>query len=268
MKKVLIAVGVVIVLVLALLFFGISRLGPIIRQAVNTQGPKITGTELRLGDVDVALFSGRAKLQDFLLGNPGGFDSPRALTVKSILVDVDEKSLTGDTIIIDRVEVVRPEIFFEKKGRTDNFKTILNQVKSATGGRGSRGTEPDGGEKSGKKLLIREFVVRDGQVNVTVSGLQGRKITATLPELRLQNIGGQQQGVVPAEAARQIVEALYGKIVSPEVTAALSRELQTLGGEARAMGEEAVRGTVESAGQKAGEGVESAKEKLKGLLDQ
>ncbi len=268
MKKVLIAVGVVIVLVLALLFFGISKLGPIIKQAVNTEGPKITGTELRLGDVDIALFSGRAKLQDFLLGNPGGFDSPRALTVKSIQVDVDEKSLTGDTVIIDRVEVVRPEIFFEKKGRTDNFKTILNQIKSATGAGGSRGTEPNGGEKPAKKLLIREFVVRDGQVNLTVSGLKERKINVALPEIRLQNIGGQQQGVVPAEAARQIVAALYEKISSPQVREQLNRQLQELGGEAKAMGEEAVRETVESAGQKAGEEVESAKEKLKGLLGQ
>ncbi len=268
MKNVWIAVGVVIVLVLAVLFFGVSRLGPIIRQAVNTEGPKITGTELRLGDVDIALFSGRARLQDFLLGNPKGFDGPRALTVKSILVDVDEKSLTGDTIIIDRIEVVRPEIFFEKKGRTDNFKTLLNQVKNATGSRGDRGTGTDGGEKPGKKLLIREFVVRDGQINVAVSGLQGRKISAELPEVRLQNIGGQSQGVVPAEAARQIFEALYGRIISPDVTAALSRDLQSLGGEARAMGEEAARETVESAGQKAGEEVESTGEKIKGLLGQ
>lgn len=266
MKKVMIGVGVIIVLVLALLFFGVSRIGPIIRHTVNTQGPKITGTELRLGDVDVVFFSGRAKLQDFLLGNPGGFDSPRALTVKSILVDVDEKSLTGDTIIIDRVEVVRPEIFFEKKGRTDNFKTILNQVKSATGGRGSRAAEPDGGEEPGKKLLIREFVVRDGQVNLTVSGLQGRKISAALPEVRLQNIGGQQQGVAPAEAARQIVAALYEKITSSQVREQLNQQMRELGSDVRALGEQAVTQTVESAGQKAGEQVESAKEKLKGLL--
>jgi uncharacterized protein involved in outer membrane biogenesis len=268
MKKVWIALGVVVVLVAGVLYFGVSRLGPIIRQAVNTQGPKITGTELRLGDVDIALFSGRAKLQDFLLGNPAGFDAPRAMTVKSVLVDVDEKSLTGDTIVIERIEVVKPEIFFEKKGRTDNFKTILNQVKSAAGSRGSRGTESSGGEKPEKKLLIREFVVRDGQIKATVSGLKGREIAASLPEIRLQNIGGQQQGVAPAEAARQIAEALYGKIVSPEVTAALRQELRSLGGEARAMGEEAVRGTVESAGQKAGEEVESTREKLKGLLGQ
>jgi uncharacterized protein involved in outer membrane biogenesis len=266
MKKVLIGVGVVIVLVLALVFFGLSRLGPIIRQAVNTQGPKITGTEVHLGDVDIALFSTRAKLQDFLLGNPGGFDSPRALTVKSILVDVDEKSLTGDTIIIDRVEVVRPEIFFEKKGRTDNFQTLLNQVKSATGARGGRETEPDGGEKPGKKLLIREFAVRDGQVNLAVSGLKGRKINAALPDIRLQNIGGQQQGVAPAEAARQIVAALYEKISSSQVREQLNRQLQELGGDVRTLGEEAVKETVESAGQQAGGEVESATEKLKGLL--
>jgi uncharacterized protein involved in outer membrane biogenesis len=264
MKKLGIAIGVVIVLVLVVLFVGVSRLGPIIKKAVNTQGPKITGTELSLGDVDVSLFSGQATLQDFLLGNPRGFDAPHALTVKSILVDVDEKSLTGDTIIIDRIEVAGPEIFFEKQVRTDNFKTLLNQVKGSTGSREGRGTE----QKPGKKLLIREVVIRNGQVNLAVSGLKGREIAAALPEIRLQNIGGQNQGVVPAEAARQIVAALYEKISSSQVQEQLNRQLQALGGDVRTLGEQAGQDLLESAGEGAGEEVESAKEKIKGLFGQ
>ena len=50
-----------------------------------------------------------------------------------IYMDVDEKSVTGETIIIDRIEVARPEITYEKTGGTDNFKTILNNVKKRAG---------------------------------------------------------------------------------------------------------------------------------------
>jgi uncharacterized protein involved in outer membrane biogenesis len=263
MKKLWIAVGIVVVLVVGILIYGISNLGPIIKQAVNTKGPGITGTNLSLGDVDVALFSGQAKLQNFLLGNPKGYDAPNAMTVKSIRVDVDEKSLLEDTVVVDLIEVVKPEIFFERKANTDNFQTILNQVKSAAS---SGQNKEEDGVGPAKKMVIREFLVREGQVNLAVSGLKDRQVTAALPEIRLQNIGGEKQGVVPAEAARLMVAALYEKLASSQVREELNRQLQELGGEARQAGEQAVEGMKESAQEKAGEEVESAKEKIKGIL--
>jgi uncharacterized protein involved in outer membrane biogenesis len=264
MKKLWIVLGIVVVLVVGIVIFGISNLGPIIEQAVNTKGPEITGTNLSLGDVDVALFSGQARLQDFLLGNPKGYDGPNAMTVKSIRVDVDEKSLLEDTVVVDLIEVVKPEIFFERKAQTDNFQTILNQVKSAAGQK-TAGEREDGGGPA-KKMVIREFLVREGQVNLAVSGLKDRQVKAALPEIRLQNIGGEKQGVVPAEAARLMVAALYEKIASSQVREELNRQLQELRGEARQAGEQAVEGMKESAQEKADQEVESAKEKLKGIL--
>jgi uncharacterized protein involved in outer membrane biogenesis len=263
MKKLWIVLGIVVVLVVGIVIFGISNLGPIIKQAVNTQGPEITGTNLRLGDVDVALFSGQARLQDFLLGNPRGYDGPNAMTVRSIRVDVDEKSLLEDTVVIDLIEVVKPEIFFERKAQTDNFQTILNQVKRAASSGQNKGEDGGG---PGKKMVIREFLVREGQVNLAVSGLKDHQVKAALPEIRLQNIGGEKQGVVPAEAARLMVAALYEKLASSQVREELNRQLQELGGEARQAGEQAVEGMKESAQEKAAEEVESAQEKIKGIL--
>jgi hypothetical protein len=115
-------------------------------------------------------------------------------------------------------------------------------------------------------MVIREFLVREGQVNLAVSGLKDRQVKAALPEIRLQNIGGEKQGVVPAEAARLMVAALYEKIASSQVREELNRQLQELGGEARQAGEQAVEGMKESAQEKADQEVESAKEKLKGIL--
>ena len=63
MKKwVLIGIGLLVIVVIVLVV-GISNLGPIIKKAVNTYGPKITKTEVRLGDVDVSLFSAKARLK-------------------------------------------------------------------------------------------------------------------------------------------------------------------------------------------------------------
>jgi len=108
-----------IVVIIAIIIFGLSNLGPIIKKAVNSYGPKITKTELHVDDVGVSIFSAEAKIKNFFLGNPSGFKTPSAMEVGSVLVDVDEKSLSNNTIVIDRIEVIRPEITYEKKGRTD-----------------------------------------------------------------------------------------------------------------------------------------------------
>ncbi|MEZ4599914.1 MAG: AsmA family protein [Syntrophotaleaceae bacterium] len=264
MKKLFIAIGVMVILLVGILIFGVSKIGPIIKQAVNTRGPQITGTELKLGDVDIAFFSGQLELQNFLLGNPQGFAAPYAMTVESIKVDLDEKTVTEETVVIDLIAVQKPEIFYEKKAKSDNFQAILKHVKKTVG---KGGAEPAAEEKSGKKLLIREFVVQGGQVNLAVPGLN-EKITAGLPEIRLVNIGGEQQGVVPAEAARQIVAALYEKVLSAPVRQELDQQLQNLGGEALKLKDRAAQDLERSAREKMGEGVEGASEKLKGLFGQ
>ena len=105
MKKILYVVIALAVVFAIVLIVGLSNLGPIIKTAVNKYGPAITKTDLRIKDVSISLFSGEAKLKDFYLGNPKGFKSPVAMSVNAINVDVDEKSLTRDPIIINRIEV-------------------------------------------------------------------------------------------------------------------------------------------------------------------
>ena len=256
-RKWFIIAAVVFVIVIALILFGLSKIGPLIKAAVNTYGPQITKTDVRLGDVGVSLFSGEAHLKDFYLGNPKGFNAPQAMKVNSVYVKVDEKSLTKDTIVIDKIEIVRPEITYERAGATDNFQTILNNVKSATGPAAT--PQKPGGEKGeGKKLLIRDFIVKDGKVNLTMTGLAGRTITASLPEIHLKDIGKSGGGATPAEAFREIFAALHKEITSPAVTDALKKSLKDLGLSAEALGGGAGK-AVESVGG------ETTK-KLKGLL--
>ncbi len=260
MKKLWFLIAAVVVLAVVVVIFGLSNLGPLIKKAVNTQGPKITGTELRLGDVDVSLLSGQVTLQKFLLGNPKGFNSPHAVAVKSIYVDVDEKSLTAETIVIERIEVVGPDIYYEKGAGSDNFKALQRNIAKKAGA-GSSKPSSDSGESS-KKLLIRELVIRDGQVHLAVKGLAGQDISAKLPEIKLKNVGQKKDGVTPAEAAREIFAALYGKISSPDVSGVLTKGLQDLQGGAEQLGQKAV----EQVGEKAAGEVDAAKEKLKGLF--
>lgn len=183
MKKLILIGGVVVIAIIIILVIGISKIGPLIKTAVNTYGPRITKTDVRLEDVSVSIFSGEAKLKGFYLGNPQGFKSSEAMRVKSIFVNVDEKSLMKDPIIIDRIEITRPEITYEKTKGTDNFREIIDNVKK-TVGMGESPKEKSKEEGKGKKLLIRDFVIKDGKVTLTTAFLGGKSVSVTLPDFR------------------------------------------------------------------------------------
>lgn len=56
MKKwIFIGLGVIVVVIAAVVIVGLSNLGPIIKHAVNTYGPKITKTQLSVDDVGVSI---------------------------------------------------------------------------------------------------------------------------------------------------------------------------------------------------------------------
>lgn len=268
MKKwILIAGGIVVAVIVVAVVMIATNLGPMIKKAVNEYGPGVTKTKVSLGNVDVSLFSGKAKLKELFLGNPEGFKSPYAMKVRSILVDIDEKSITGDTIIIERIEILSPDISYEKIKGGDNFQAIMKNVQSSVGSEKQAPTNQEGKKGAGKKLLIRDFVVKGGKVNLTMPLLAGKTINAPLPDIHLKDIGKKKGGASPAEAFNEVFQSLYAKITSPAVTDTLNKGLKSLGANLNALGSgstEHLKSTQESA-KKAAKGL---KGKLKSLLGQ
>ncbi len=230
MKKLLLIVAVLVVVILVVLAIGVSKLGPLIKTAVNTYGPGLTKTELSLGDVDISLLSGKAELKDFFLGNPKGFTSAEAMRVGKIFIDIDPKSITKDTIVIHTIEVIAPAITYERGRRTDNFKAILKNIDSAP----QQSTPPQDASKSesssgaGKKILIEDFILKQGTVTLATSLQGGKSIKARLPDMHLKNIGGAGQGASPQQVTEEIFKALYKEITSGSVKDSLNQGLKDL----------------------------------------
>jgi len=219
MKKwIFVSTGIFIIVAIILFAVLISKLGPIILDAVNNYGPKITGTTVRLKGVDISVFGASAILKDFHLGNPYGFTSPEAMSVSSIKVELDKRSIGSDTIKVDRVELIGPVITYEKKGKTDNFKTIIDNMKKEGGTYRANGKEPE--RKTGqKKILIKYFIIKNGKINVVISGLMGHKISASLPDFQLKDIGAGENGASPADAFGDCLKGIYQKITFSAYTA-------------------------------------------------
>ncbi len=269
MKKVLIAGVVILVLIAGVLFFTVSNLGPIVKKTVNTVGPQITKTDVEVKDVSVSIFSGQAKIKGFLLGNPKGFKSAQAMKVGSVFVDIDEGSITKNPIVINKIEIIAPEITYEKMSGSDNFQTLLKNVKgSAKAEKSAKPKADSGGKKEGRKIVINNVIVKDGKVNLTMAALAGKEITAPLPDIHLKDIGKEKQGATPAEAFEKIFSSLYSSISADSVTQIFNDGLKQfgnikdLGASGLKTGGEAAQKAVDSASK----GVESATQGLKSLF--
>ena len=269
MKKLLVAAVVLVVVVAAALFFTLSNLGPLVKKAVNTVGPQVTKTDVSVADVSVSIFSGEAKIKEFFLGNPKGFKTPQAMKVGSVAVDIDEKSITKNPIVINKIEILAPEITYEKISGTDNFQQLLKNVQSSAKSEKKAAKKPAAeGDKAGKKIVINNVIVKDGKVNLAMGMLGGKEITAPLPDIHLKDIGKEKDGATPAEAFEKIFASLYDSISADSVTQIFNDGLKQLGGlkdlgasELKA-GADSAKGAVDSATKS----VESAAEGIKGLF--
>jgi len=189
---------------------------PVTLHAINTWGPAVTETEVRLGDVDIGLFDGEATFKDIYIGSPQGFSVPKLLSAGTVFVRFDITTFFSDPLIIDRIEINSTDIAYEKIGRTDNFKTLLQNMGLSSAaaqppGSGAATAASQKGLQKSRGIVIRDLVIRQAMVTVHMSSRGSNTLSITVPELHLDNIGG-SSGAQPAEVARQVLAALDDRI--------------------------------------------------------
>jgi len=253
MKKILIIIPVlIIVLILALGF----SLNSIIKQGVETIGPKAMGTTVKLKDADISLFSGKGTLKGLFIGNPKGFKSESAFKLGEVRIALDVKSVFSDKIIIDEIFIDSPDITYEKGGGGDNIKALLNNINKFAGVSESTAKKDtaEKAETSGTKIQINRLSINNGKVNMSMSALGGEKYTLDLPDIQMKDIGKDNDGTTLAKAMEQVFAALNKNIGS-----AVTGSLKDIGGTL----EKTVEKTV---GDAVGGTVGGTVDKLKGIF--
>jgi len=206
MKKVMLVVGLVLIVVIgAVVYFLTSGLDGLVKAAVEQGGSEVTKVDVTLDKADVSLTEGRAALHGLKVGNPAGFEGDRAFAMGSISVTMDTATVTQDPVVIKEVVVTNPEVTYELGEKGSNIDALKKNVESyGTGGETS--------ESEGPKVIIENLYVRGGKVKVSATQLGGKSMTASLPEIHLQDIGKDEGGADASEVAEQVMVALTSHI--------------------------------------------------------
>ena len=216
MKRVVIGLAIVGVILVAGVLILYSSMGAIITAAITTAGPEIIKANVKLDETVIDTSTGKASLHGLLIGNPEGFKTESAFKMDKIEVALNTDSITSDTVIINKIDIVAPEVTYELGGSGSNVSAIQDNVdafvKQYVGASESKEKTP-AKEEGGTKMVIDHVYVKGGKVNVSATLLGGKSMTVPLPDIHLQDIGKKQNGATPGEVVQTIIGALNKAIL-------------------------------------------------------
>jgi type II secretory pathway pseudopilin PulG len=266
--KVLIALGLIGVLLAAAVFYLLSNIDRIVAGAIEKYGSNATGTSVKVSSVRIQLKDGKGSISNLNIANPGGFSTPKALSLGNIAIAVDTGSITGDPVVIDKVMVSAPRVTYEinKSGSANineikkNVESFIRKTTAALEGKVPAGK---GGGGEGKKILIRSLVVEGGEIAVQVAALSGKPLSASLPRMELKNVGG-KGGSTPSEIAGQVLGPLLNQVTLAASRAGIGQYLGKGVEDVKKALEEKAREKLGVPGGEAAKGAEEAVKKLFG----
>ena len=211
-RTTLVTISMVVVLTGVLIFFLIFSMDSLVTMAVEKYGSAALNADVTLDKTNISLKSGKGTLTGLKVGNPKGFETDSAFELGEVSLTIDAPTITKGTVIIKEILVVAPQITYELGSSGSNLDALQRNAVDYAGG----GSEEAGGDdppanepkKSGKKLIIESLVIRDGKVNVSAVGLQGKKMSVDLPAVRMADIGKKEGGASPGDVVKKLMDAL------------------------------------------------------------
>jgi len=262
MKKTILIVVILIIAVIAGgLYYVLTNLDSLVKQAIEKYGSEATQTTVRVDKVNIQLKHASAAISGLTVANPKGFSTPNAFSLGKIATMLNVKDMSKDHIVIDKVQIQAPEVFYEVNA--DN-KANLNLLKDRlTGGTTAAPTKT--AEKGGKqpKITIRKFDFAGAALHAKLVPLKNKELDLKLPSFELVNLSG-----TPEQISRQVFNQLIDRAREEIRRQGIDAELE----KAKAQVNEKVDAEKAKLKKKAESQVEEekakAEEKLKKLLGQ
>jgi hypothetical protein len=217
--KIVLALVVVLVVVLVLAAVGVFfYLNTIAKSAVERGGTYATGTPTTVDAVSVGLFSGEIGLNGFDIANPAGFSRPSFFSVADADAAIALPSLREDTIVVPyiRLDDIGLTLLRGEDGRF-NYQVILDHLANlAKAGGDGQAPPPDAEEQGGAtRYIVQEITLTDLHV---VAEALGREVEATIPEIRLTDVGSDtSNGVLLSQLQGVILKAVMEAVVKSNI---------------------------------------------------
>ena len=258
MKRI-IGVGLALLLLAIVVLF--ASIDPLVKAAVERGASHATGVSTRVQSLDLTLLGGQLDMRDLVVANPAGeYQSPYFFQLNSLVLAVKPTSLLQSTVRIPRFIIDGAQLNLEHAGGKTNFGTILDHIKQL-GGTGTAKPAPK--TEKGKRFIIGELELKGISAQIALTRQLGERgqARATLPTIRMRDVGAKSGGITLQQLSALIVQKLLDGVKNSGILPAqlqqqLTRSLEQV---------RTLRGTIQEQTERAKEKVE---ERAKGAAEQ
>ena len=242
-----IGVAALVVIAIAVGVYLWSSLDTLVEAAIEKYGSQVTQTRVEVAGVKLALTSGEGAIQGIQIGNPAGFSRKHIFTLGNVSVAIDPKTVTEDVVVIDKILIQAPQIFYEinNKGQS-NIDALKKNMQQAT----SNTDKAAGSEEKETKLIIRKLIISKGKIDARIAALGDKDLSANLPRIELTDIGKKSGGATPADIAEKVASVLIDKVGPAVADLGVEQYLGKTADEARAQLKEGAKKIEEKVGDK------------------
>ncbi len=195
---ILLALGVVLIMVGAAVWWLYSSRDALIKRAIEHYGPQLTGTAVKVREVKLEPVDGRGAISGLEIGNPPGFSAARAVTLGEMRLAVEPSTITADVVHIKEISLEAPTITYERGAQGDNLSAIQKHIKSEL-----PKSQGGGGASSSKDAPQRKFIVDHVQV-LKAKVSYGGAVTVDLGDVHLRDLGKKKGGATAAELTDEV----------------------------------------------------------------
>lgn len=261
MKKTLLIVVLLIIAVIAGgLYYVLTNLDSLVKQAIEKYGSEATHTAVRVDKVNIRLKQASAAVSGLTVANPKGFSTPNAFSLGRIATRLNIKGMSKDHIAIDEVRVQAPEVFYEVNAdRKANLNLLKDNLTGGAKAAGPAKTATKGGKEP--TISIRKFEFAGAALHAKLVPLKDKEFNLNLPAFQLVNLKG-----TPEQISRQVLNQLIDRAREEIRRKGIDAELE----KAKAQVKEKVETEKAKLKQKTDTRIEEekakAQDKLKGLF--
>jgi hypothetical protein len=111
------------------------------------------------------------------------------------------------------IRVQSPEITFEGGLKGNNLGKIMDNLNATTKAAAQAPSTQSAKAKPARKFEVDDFVVTGAKVHASLTGLGGREMTLTLPDIHLTNLGKGDNGVTATDLSRRVLQAVVSATI-------------------------------------------------------
>jgi hypothetical protein len=209
--------SIIVVLLLlsggALWFLAGGSLNDYIKSQIETVGTQVTEQAVTVKAVDIKLTSGAGSILGINLANPKTYKQPNAFSLGEVTLDINLESLTSSPIIIDAIVIKSPQAFVEMtQTGGSNIQDILDAIELNTPkGDAQTADKTPSSTADEPKVKVSKIVLAGTALSVDLTAFGNKEHTATLPDITLNNVGG-NEGLPASQLGSEIVKQALSKI--------------------------------------------------------